>query len=403
VRGPRCIGDGERFGELPFEHPARCGVNLVVLKLFTTLRDALPLSSVRADSEAVRPLRSRAFRQAARVSLWAGLLLALATALSAGEKFQITDSTNRVDLPKEPSTDLPGSDLFRSKINTDGGQAPVVPPPNQPSAVRSPILDELIDRKKNWIYGSPNSSLDRDKAIEQIFGVRKYDLDGYSKKPKTAMERQFESNSDQDTKSGARSGRTGKDNPGEERNGRNEYDSSGRSMGSDSLQDRGVIPELNPAYLLNPTSLPDPFAQTGGNFSRSSILPAGLGEQGFGRKTPGQNLPQVEQSQRDDRFGDGRKSPITRFLDPISDPIDGTRSLMNPTAARKPTVPVPVSSQPMVAGSYPSAVSTRPDFFSPVRDRVPGMPNYTPPIVTPSSTPIFQPKPAVLEIPRPRM
>ncbi len=390
-------------------------VNPLVLKLFTNSTDALPWPGVKADTAAwVSQTRCRRLgRVACALGCW-GLLLGSIPAAVAGEKITITGSTNQIELPKEPAKIFapPGGELFRSRVTTPGESSlgPVVPPPGQPSLMRNPKLDELIDKKKNWIFESPNS-LDRDKAIKDIFGVREYDLDQFNKRPKTVLERQFENNptSDKDRAS-SRPDRLGKDSPaGERLNGRNEWDPTDRYGGADRLQDRGIIPELNPAYLFNPTMVPDPFTQIGGSLGRSTVLPQGLGDANALKRTPTQTTTQPVQPERNlDRFWESYKNPWGRFSDPINDPSDATRSVMNPIAARKPSVPAPSSTQPTVAGSYSSSypptapTTTRPDLFNPSQSRLPTGPAYPIPAANPSPTPAFQPKPAVLEIPRPK-
>jgi hypothetical protein len=348
--------------------------------------------------------RFRKFRCTALTPLWVALLLGLTLHGTAAEKekIRITGATNEVEIPKE-STITPGSELLGGKISAPGeaSQGPVVPPPGQPMLIRNPKLDEMIDRKRNWIYESPNS-VDRDKAIQEIFGVRDYDLDNFNKRPKTAIERQFESKPE---KPGQKTNRTSKDNgTGEGLNGRGELDGTGRYHGPDSLQDRGIIPELNPAYLFNPASLPDPFAQIGGNLGRNSILPPGLGDPLFGQKPGTSGGAQVDQARPElGTLSDINKSPLGRFTDPINDPVDATRTLMNPIAARKPSVPAPESAPSPFSGGFGTAgVSTRPDVFGATSSRFGSPVVYTPPVAPPPSAPVFQPKPAILEIPRPR-
>jgi hypothetical protein len=381
-------------------------VNLPVLKLFTKAGDTLPWPSVRVDSDAVvGQTRSRRMQQVACALVCTGMVLGFTLGSLAGEKIRITQSTNQMDLPQDPDKSFiaPGAELFRSKISPgEGSQGPIVPPPGQPNLMRNPRFEELMDRKRNWIYESPN---DRDKAIEEIIlGGRKYEMEDLHKRPKTLMERQFEGSTGQENRTNPRANRQGKDGTADDRlSGQGEFDRMGRFRGSEgSGQDRGIIPELNPAYLFNPTMAPDPFTQIEGGLGRNSILPPGLGDPNFGRKLPTQSVPQPTQLQRDvNGFWDYRKSPVGRLSDPINDPVDATRTMMNPIAARKPSVPAPESVQTTMPGSF-SPSSTRPDIFSPTQNRPPGAGGYTVPVATPASAPVFQPRPAVLEIPRPK-
>jgi len=283
----------------------------------------------------------------------------------------------------------------------------MLPQPGAPAIVRNPKFDEFMDRKRNWIYDSPNN-LDRDKALQEIFGVRKYEFNGFQKENKSAVDRYFDSTKNKkgpngtDTKDPwAQNGRSTK----------NELDPAGRLSAkedSPAAESSGIIPELNPAPLFNWDNGPDAISRAGNGLSRSSILPRGLGEPGFGQKNLIQPAAQTAPAPREfERTWDVRKSPLmgSRFADPINDQQDATRVLMNPTSVKKASVPPPESSQgrlgePSAFGSsFPA--STRPDFLGPGRDKPLGAPGFGTPAAAPASTPMLQPKPVVLEIPRP--
>src|SRR5262249_21751626 len=151
--------------------------------------------------------------------------------------------------------------------------------------LRSPKLDELIDKQKNWIFDTP-TSFDREKAVEEIFGVHKYELDNLDKKPKNAMERYFE----------AGKGNTGSSkshSPDDRINNRDGFaqssdgDSNARPWlreDAHSPDPGGIIPELNPAPLFNNSVLPaETIPQLGNPFGQNSALPKGLGDPVFGR------------------------------------------------------------------------------------------------------------------------
>jgi len=283
----------------------------------------------------------------------------------------------------------------------------MLPQPNVPSVVRNPKLDEFLDRKKNWIYDSPNS-VDRDKALNEIFGVRKYELNGFQKENKSAVDRYFESGKKKPT-----NGKDSKDPWTQNgRSSRNELDSSGRMGARDESQaaeSAGIIPELNPAPLFNWDMGPDALSRVGSGLNKSSILPRGLGEPGFGQKIIDQPVIQPNSTPREfERGWDVRKSPLMggALNDPINSSVDATRSFMNPVSVKKASVPPPESSQGRMGeasafgGGLPA--STRPDFLGSGRDKAFGAPVFSPPLATPVSSPLVQPKPAMLEIPRPR-
>jgi hypothetical protein len=265
-------------------------------------------------------------------------------------------------------------------------------------------MEEILDQRKNWMYTSPRDQ-DRDKVIKEILGVRDYELDGLGKR-KTAVERQFEGDKGRINKpDGARGNRPGLDGVATESAiTRTGFDPTGR-YGSTEEEDRAVIPELNPAYLFNSAIGDDPASSLNNSIWRSSILPPSISDPRFGPKTTTPSLPQVQQPQRDfQTLWDSQRTPFGRIEDPINDPIDATRSIMNPFAVKKPAPSVPTGVQGSASDpfAFPTSLpsASRSDFLSPSTFRGPASPGYTPPAAAPA--PVLQPKPAVLEIPRPR-
>jgi hypothetical protein len=326
-----------------------------------------------------------------------------------GEKFKITDSPDQVQLPKDQELrSAPGADKITGGESSRG---PLLPPPNA-APVRSPKLDEFIDRKKNWLFDSSNTTDRRDPSLQEIYGVRKYDLDGWDKKPKSQTEKYFESKDAKKTgnsKNGANPSTPGSD-PMSNRSDSGKNGRFGDREEPQAAESAGIIQALNPAPLFNWDSGPDTGARVGSSLNRGSILPRGFADTPFGQRPFAQPTSTLNSApQRElERPWEYRKSPaVGRLGDPINDSSDSTRSFMNPISARKASVPAPESVQSRMGestspfGSSAPTVSTRPDFFSPTTKPI-SAPSYSPPVATPASSPILSPKPALLEIPRPK-
>jgi hypothetical protein len=226
------------------------------------------------------------------------------------------------------------------------------------------------------------------------------------------MEKQFESGQGRLDKSNRKAETPGlESNTPESAATRTGFDPTGRYGEAEGKQDRALIPELNPAYLFNGRLGDDAASSIGTSFGRNSSLPSAVPDLRFAPKvvSPAAPGPGPDQSQRDfQTFWDSQKAPFGRIPDPINDPIDGTRSLVNPFAIKKPTPAAPTAA-PADSGSDPFAfgsslpASARTDFLSPGAGRGSAFPTYTSPAPAPASAPTFQAKPAILEIPRPRM
>jgi hypothetical protein len=314
---------------------------------------------------------------------------------------KVTGATNAVNIPTSRSLDelfKPG-DALGSRIKvTEPSYAPVLPLPGSASPVMNRQLQEFLDKKNNWMLQSPQVE-DRDAALKRIFGVKETDFSGAEQKPKSAVERFFQSDREQRAENSDM-------NP----LNRKEQDPSNRfNPGRDlSFQDRpsgGIIPELNPALLFQGDVVPLNMIE-----GREREL-RGLSSPQFG-ETPERsplNLadPQKSQSQRDfERLLDPRKPAYGRWNDPINQQSDATRLIINPITARKPSVPLTESAQgrtPDALGmAANSPLGTRPDLPSHARTTPLGGSSMAPAIAAPAAGPVVQPKPPVLEIPRPK-
>jgi hypothetical protein len=346
-----------------------------------------------------------------RIAFVGGWILALLAGAQpqAGEKIKITDSPDQVQLPKDQQQPNLPPGLFNSKVTGgESSQGPMLPKPGQPVLIRNPKLDELIDRKKNWIFDSPNS-VDRARAVEEILGVRRYELDNLEKKPKSQVERYYESRKQSARPNDAKQPQDRRQD-GLPSNSHEPDPGLAGETDPPAAESAGIIPELNPAPLFNWDAPPDPFAQLGSVLSRSSILPRGLGEAAFGQPRIEPALPAQPNAapRENERSWDLRKSALFggRFGDPIIDQPDATRAIMNPISANKASVPPPESTQKGLAETpsfnRSAPASTRPEFLGPSQSPVMGAPAFKPPTATPISAPVMQPKPVLLEIPRPK-
>jgi hypothetical protein len=364
---------------------------------------------VRAVSEAIKLLRNAVSRRHTFVAWTLLLLLCSGGGLLAGERIKIDQSsTNQVNLPKDPSKEivLPG-DMVRPQIGPgESSQGPALPPPGQPNMVRTPMFEEWLDHKKNWIYESPNS-LDREKAIQKIFGVKDYDFSSLEKKPKGIVEKFMEGDKDEKgTGAAGHMSEPGKRDAFGKKEGPEGKQTGGDGDEANRQEDIGIMPALNPAPLFNWSSGPDNRSQFGDNWNRTSILPQSFGEPAFGQKSlPGSGREATPTPASAEKFWEASKLPAGRLTDPINSQGDATRSAINPIAARKASIPPPGVSQgratePIAFGnSGPIGPRVEP---SGVSRSLPTAPLFAPPLSAPASTPVFQPKPAVLEIPRPK-
>jgi hypothetical protein len=288
----------------------------------------------------------------------------------------------------------------------------MLPPPPQQNAFRTPALEKYLDRKNNWIYDTPNT-VDREKALHEIFGVRdEHEFANFDKRPKRVMEQYFEGN--KDSKKNARTNSS--NDPNNERDpfgaARSEGDTFSRWGGredADKSEIPGIIPALNPAYLFNWKLGPEwEGAESAG---RVSILPPNLGEPTFGQKmaNPATPAPQdaVAGQREMTKPWELKQSPLGRLNDTLSGSADGNRFGIPTVPAKKASIPPPDQSAGTGNDPFPFRASagmappTSPDLFE-LNKINPGATIYTPTLPSPASAPVMQPKPAVLDIPRPR-
>lgn len=395
---------------MAFEHGTPGNVNHEVLKVFTKSEDALLCRVVRDHHKA---LGLRLLGRSWQASACFGAMVLLFISAQAGERIQIIETTNTATLPKISKEFVPpGSGILPGRVTGgESSQGPVLPHPGQPPALmRNPVLEDILDRKKNWAFESPNS-VDLDRQLEETFGIRRFEMNGLERKSKTQVERYF------DSKESATSKNQRKDSSSRESLGSDsDLDPRTQMSGDEESNDEtsgGFIPALNPAALFNWNMPTDPFAQPGSILRGSSLLPPGLHDPMNGVSDSGQSGRDGTQSQRPvERSWEIRQSPLERFVDPINSQVDATRVIMNPIGAQKASVPPPESSRTRFGESYtfggagslgslPGAARAG-DSFSFGAPKTVGPSSFNPPAAAPAASPIMQAKPVVLEIPRPR-
>ena len=389
-------------------------VNSLTLMLFTKFKDALPSGDVRAMRNQAPAKEFRIGLPPVWLTLCCGLALLVPGNALGGEKFRITPSTNQMSLPQDLGKELqgPASDFLHSRISEgESSQGPILPMPNQPSMIRNPMLEEWQDRKKNWMFDTPNT-LDRNKELHAIFGVRDPEASSLEKKPKTVMERYWDAGKEKKDPQNRTDSQVGRD----PLNRRPEADAitgrydpaTGKYLSGDQAQQKdslGIIPALNPVFLFNsdigPEGLNSPVDAIGGR----SILPPNVRDPNFGPK-PATAARDANPAQRDfERTWDLRKTPLSQLNDPINSQVDATRFAINPINARKagalPEEGSASKATEVISYGRSVPVTTRPELMSPGRV-LPTGPSFVPPAATPAPAPMLQAKPAILEIPRPK-
>ncbi len=334
---------------------------------------------------------------------WA-LLLAAGVALAA-DKIRFSEQPENTTSPnQQPKGDL--SHPFERKQGSPGGidVGPLPPPPNA-NNVRDPKLEEWIDQKKNWMFVTP---ADSDRAVEEMFNVREYKFDelGGGKKPKSQIDRYFEHAAEARRKMSSKlDNRTKGSDEGED-----EAVEGGSIVGLPL--ESGAFSPIQPTSDLDPSAwgrrgpeLGNPASASPGdpsprNFNSIEVL--GLRRRGFG----GGSSQFFGQEQREQRLEEFQKTlgivnPVRPALlrDPINLQIDGTRQPINPILGTgSPGIGTGLDTGLRGVGSAGLGGP------SPISDIISSRPvsgsSLSPAVRIPSAPVVFQPRPAVLEIPR---
>ena len=160
-------------------------MRLALLKLARGLLLAGLLSGALSSAEAQQPVRRRAPK------------IEFTEPGTAETGPKATGSTNASEAsPRKPS--LGGLEQtvrkpfeFFNGEDSFGGISSPPPTTGRPSALSTKRARELLDRKKNWVFTTPEDLYGLPSAEERL-NVPEYDANGELKKPKTSLERYFE-------------------------------------------------------------------------------------------------------------------------------------------------------------------------------------------------------------------
>ncbi|MBI4325149.1 MAG: hypothetical protein HY674_07775 [Chloroflexi bacterium] len=323
----------------------------------------------------------------------------------AGEKIQFSRPSEKIELPKPSLKEdrLPPS-LGARNTGSSGGDIdiPVAPPTFRPSAALQKKLGEYIDRRSNWIFYGPDSlqeSADKDSPWPE------FSLDKADHKPKKAVDRFLEEGN----------GRSNRSTDNESANLANKSDESSRNLMNPSSRnpDNGLsnapMSEFNLNSYLHPSHADDmlsrPFNDSLHNFFAPPTLedPSNLSRSTrLERKRQDQERAAEFQKLLQPR---GMFNPLAGPIDPINLQPDATRQEINPILPKRfedgsSTLGRSDNLDPARA-FRPSANIGRPGSLEVYNPAMLGASSLSPAITAPSTpTVIFQPKPAVLEIPR---
>jgi hypothetical protein len=243
-----------------------------------------------------------------------------------------------------------------------------------------------------------------------MFNVREYKFDelGDDQRPKSAIDRFFERESDARSEISTKLNARSKDTE----------DSGISNEGSDSSNivglplEQAVRSSISPTSDLDPNALGrrgpamgNPISVAPGdfnprNFNSADVL--GLPRRGLG-SGPGQFFGQEQREQRLDEFqkslGASPARPVM-LTDPINLQNDATRQPLNPVVGiGSPAIGTALDGGLGNAGGL-AGPSMRPPLSDLITARPPNGASLAPSIVSPATPSFFQPRPAVLEIPR---
>lgn len=363
-------------------------------------------------------LRSSWFiRLGASLMAQAGLCILCWHQVAAQEKIRVSKGEEKVEfpgrIPKDDVLTKPFEDL-KSKTESSGSLEPVLP--SLPMNPRKAISKEKTE-EKNWIYPK---EFDQDAVLKEIFKIRDYDMDPMEKKRKTGFERILGVDVDGKASDAAltlspltdqkfnQSEMVGPIRP----ELLNRYRSNHR-YDEENPSGTDLIMELSFENLLRVTRPMDLLPRAPGDLTGIVLLQNAFG-QTFNKLMPartGRSQEQVQRSKDFEKLIGYRKLAGVRFNDPVNSQGDESRQELNPVTGRK------IGDSQMNGGGVLGSVESKtPDLvvgfsgisrssFSSVLDSVNSKArdgSFTGPSAAfPSTTtPLIQPSPPVLELPR---
>lgn len=341
--------------------------------------------------------------------------VSLALTARAADTIEVTKRSPKMELPGAAASSPVGTsrpfDFLRSN-SPDGGVVEPLPFPSSTPGNASKKLLELLDQRKNWMFAKPGESK---SSLNELFGVRENELEPDGKKPKKSIEKflgdkenqSLEKGANQSTNSQEGASSTDMDSQFGLRDSR-----SSRIFGDGGKIDK-PRQEFNPLTgrleAAQPSSLTPAIA--GLHPGISSL--GGMGSRMADAGAAGMVDLRKEQLRRDERWnqlfdrgGAPDKSPLAGPLDPVNFKTDSTLQPANPifpTATRSGLPAManrPATPDVSRLGFVNAPAVARPSVLDGLESRSAGSSLATPAVILPSSAPLAQPKPAVLEFPR---
>jgi hypothetical protein len=328
---------------------------------------------------------------------------------SAGEKIKISEGNkNSIEIPGKISQDelfTKPFEGFRSKIESGGSLDPVLPslPPTLGTSPRKEKTD-----KESWIFNTPKD-LDEEAILKEIFKIRDYDPEVLGKKPKSGFERLLLSG-DSENKSPSSSvtlfsnDRYNRKDP----NPMNRYRSSRSFSEEENITTSPIIPELSLEYLLRVTQSVDRQSQVASDFGRILQNVSSLG-QTFNRLAttkPVRTREQELQSKEFQKLLGNRSLLRSQAIDPLNSQSDISRQEINPVIGKRlgenADGPSPIGTATPAGrfGEAPRGTSFSALDSINAKTLGPSSSFSSGEGSSPASSPVMQPKPSVLEIPR---
>jgi hypothetical protein len=333
----------------------------------------------------------------------AGALVVASGSAWAGEKIRFSEEGEKAARPVlRPKPDF-GS-TFDLKHSAPGGADAGLPPPLPSNRIRDQKLEEFLDQKKNWIFVTPTDS---DAALKEMFNVREYKLDdlGADSKSKSTIDRFFEREAEARSELSSKLNARGK--------GAEDNDLSKEAAETDTIVglplEQGLRSSIAPTPELDPNAwgrgpgLGNPLSVAPGDFSPKNFNAAdvlGLPRRILGSGS-GQFFDQEKREQRLDEFQKSLGVTPARPADPINLQNDVTRQPLNPIVG----IGAPPAGTALDTGLKPPAGGLSGTMFRPpISDLITARPplgsSLAPTMPAPASPTFFQPRPAILEIPR---
>jgi hypothetical protein len=341
-----------------------------------------------------------------------GLALLTLGLASAQDRVTFSGTGEKVKAPgvaNNKDRELEKAGQSKEIKGTDGVGFEMVPnmSPSSPGSLTAKRMQELIDKKKNWIFRT-TEDLNNNSAVKEMIGMDDDLVMSFSDKPKNSVERFLRGGQDKDNANAQKTPvKRGNDESLTDSTSSEDTQTKASSFGSssasgpdtvsagfDRLFDQGRV-NLNASQRLDaPFRNPLQDASSLQPLSSSSTL-------------AGRFDPAHEQKKRAEEFRQLLSGP--QGSAPLAGPADPINSLFSDTTRQSLQPVLPRSSSLLPAGS-PGGLDNLSGVATPSRSALPGMndlnlrtlgPSSLAPAFLPAPEPrLVQPRPAVLEIPK---